>query len=75
MLRAFWRAYVVFIQGNLLLARSIQLIRNGPPWMPRSASTVIRQERSWKFHAGRVQVMASGASKARRYALCVRQQD
>jgi len=55
MLRAFWRAHVVFIQGNLLLARSIQLIRNGPPWLPRSVSTAIRQERSWKSHTGRIQ--------------------
>jgi hypothetical protein len=45
MLRAFWRKHVVFIQGNLLLARSFQLILDSPPWLPRSESTAIRQER------------------------------
>jgi hypothetical protein len=52
MLSAFWRTHVVFIQGNLLLARSIQLIRDGPPWLPRCENTAIRQERKLEIPRG-----------------------
>jgi hypothetical protein len=75
MLTAFARAHVVFIQGNLLLARSIQLIRDGPPGLPRSVSTAIHQAR--KLEIPRATDSSYGkwrASKTRRYVLSVRQQ-